>query len=98
MVVPAPGLFSMMTGCPRRGESFSPTARATMSTPPPGGNGTMNRIGREGYGCAWAMLAKRRSAAQSTRCIDLLCLGGFGQRHGRGLHAGHGVLLEARAL
>src|SRR5260221_10961904 len=82
MVVPAPGLLSITTGWPSRGASFSPTARATMSTPPPGGNGTMKRIGRDGYCCDWAIpLAMRRSAAQSSLCIDLLCLEGLDQRH-----------------
>src|SRR5258706_14506883 len=82
MVVPAPGLLSITTGWPRRGASFSPSARATMSTPPPGGNGTMKRIGRDGYCCDWAIpLAMRRSAAQSSLCINLLCLEGLDQCH-----------------
>src|SRR6266850_2413163 len=83
MVVPAPGLLSITTGCPSRGESFSPTARATMSTPPPGGNGTMKRTGRAGYVCDQArpLAVRSRKAASSLR-IRALCGGGGGTPSG----------------
>src|SRR5687768_12791131 len=66
MVMPAPGLFSITIGWPSRGESFSPMARATMSTPPPGGNGAMKRIGFAGYGCASVGSAAASSNAAAT--------------------------------
>src|SRR5690349_14352999 len=53
MLVPAPGRFSMMTGCPSRSESQEPMTRATVSAPPPGGNPTIQRRGLYG----WAALS-----------------------------------------
>jgi hypothetical protein len=41
-------LLSMMIGCPRLYASASFMMRATTSVPPPGGYGTMNRMGRLG--------------------------------------------------
>src|SRR5213592_4844466 len=73
MVVPAPGLFSMMIGWPRRGESFSPTARATMSTPPPGGNGAMKRIGFAGYCAAAGLFKKKNSKTAKARIVMAGC-------------------------
>ncbi|CKU45474.1 Uncharacterised protein [Mycobacterium tuberculosis] len=35
MLVPAPGLFSTITGCPRMADIFRPTERAMASTAPP---------------------------------------------------------------
>src|SRR6266849_459252 len=40
--------------CPRLSESLGCTMRAVMSTVPPGGKVTMNRIGLAGYSCASA--------------------------------------------
>src|SRR5688572_8652745 len=52
-MVPAPGRFSTTTCCPRYSDTFGATARAVMSVPPPGADGTTKRIAREGYGaCA----------------------------------------------
>src|SRR6266851_1431040 len=76
MVVPAPGLFSMMIGWPSRGDSFSPSARATMSTPPPGGKGTMKRIGLAGYCAAACVAANTRHAAANQRAN--FCIVGTG--------------------
>jgi hypothetical protein len=48
-IVPlAPGRLSTTTVCPQRSLSFCATARAVISVPPPGGNGTINLIGRAG--------------------------------------------------
>ena len=44
----APPRLSTTTGCPRRSDSFCANVRPTMSVLPPGGYGTMNRIGFEG--------------------------------------------------
>ena len=37
MLLPAPGLFSTITGCPTRSASFAAITRATVSTGVPGG-------------------------------------------------------------
>src|ERR1700682_205465 len=52
MLPPAPGLFSITTGCPRRSPSLPATARAEMSVDPAGGNGTTILMGLVGYDCA----------------------------------------------
>ena len=48
MVPLAPPRLSTMTGCPHASLSFCAIARDRMSVPPPGGNGTMMRIGAVG--------------------------------------------------
>jgi hypothetical protein len=45
---PAPPRLSTTSGLPRRSPSCWPITRATMSLLPPGGNGTISRIGRLG--------------------------------------------------
>src|SRR5437879_4175204 len=45
---PAPGRFSMMTGCPSRPDSQGPSKRARISDPPPAALPTSNRTGRVG--------------------------------------------------
>ena len=45
---PAPGRLSISTDCARPSESFCARARARISVEPPGGKGTIRRIGREG--------------------------------------------------
>jgi len=71
MLPPAPARFSMTKGCPRISAIFGVTVRATMSVPPPGGNGTMTRIGFDGKFCASAALAASKTARN--RCfISLL--------------------------
>src|SRR5687768_17234878 len=47
----APERFSITTCWPSPSVSLEPTMRLTMSTAPPGGNGTMMRTGRLGYAC-----------------------------------------------
>src|SRR5579862_1807805 len=54
---PAPGLFSMTTGWPHASLSFGAISRATISTPPPGANGTMTCTGRAGKSSACARAA-----------------------------------------
>ena len=53
MVLP-PARLSTITGCRNDCESWSATARATTSVPPPAGYGTIHRIGRSGEACASA--------------------------------------------
>src|SRR5690349_15570479 len=48
MLPPAPGLFSITTGCFSRAASSGAMMRARLSDPPPGANGTIKRIGRVG--------------------------------------------------
>src|SRR5215210_2774960 len=55
MLPAAPGLLSTITDCPMASVRYLPTARADMSTPPPGWNPTMMRTGLDGYDCAMAL-------------------------------------------
>src|SRR6266550_1614402 len=55
MVPPAPPRLSTMTGWPRRWPTCAATGRAKMSFEPPGGNGTIQSMARDG----------RQSAAHS---------------------------------
>src|SRR6185295_898208 len=78
MVMPAPGLFSTTIDWPRRGESLSAIARATMSTPPPGGNGAMKRMVLAGYGwpsAGGAPASSRAATARRRRALTFLSLG-----------------------
>src|SRR5436853_2797532 len=61
---PAPGLFSITTGCFSSRDSASATGRATVSATPPGGNGTIIVTGRSGYGAC-----PRAAGAASTPTI-----------------------------
>src|SRR5262245_10712175 len=52
---PAPPRFSTTLGWPVRSASLEDTMRVTMSAGPPGGNGTIQRIGFDGHAvCACA--------------------------------------------
>jgi hypothetical protein len=44
----APGLFSITTGWPSRSANHGAMIRETISAPPPGGNPTTQRNGRDG--------------------------------------------------
>jgi len=48
ITLPAPGLFSTMTGCPSRGDRSAAILRAITSTPLPAANGATSVIGRDG--------------------------------------------------
>ena len=48
ILVPAPGLFSMMTGCPSLSDSHALRIRTAASALPPGGKPTIQRNGRVG--------------------------------------------------
>src|SRR5437016_1998781 len=63
---PAPALFSMTTVQPVDFASSCATSRETASVPPPGGNGTIRRIGRDGYVCAPTGAASTRAASAAT--------------------------------
>jgi len=68
----APGLFSTITGWPRRSESFGPTVRAMMSMPVPGVKGTTTLIGWLGQVWAWTVRAGATSAlANAAASADL---------------------------
>jgi hypothetical protein len=45
--------------------SFCATNRATVSVPAPGGKGTINRIGFDGYGGGWAVTMAAANAVAS---------------------------------
>ena len=71
----APAWFSTTTGWPRLSLNFCPTSRALMSPAPPGGLGTMMRIGRDGRSCAVAASGSSANA-RSTRAghgLDISC-------------------------
>src|SRR5215510_6416598 len=65
MLLPAPGLFSISTVCPRRVCSQSLKIRATMSDDPPAGNPTTQRTGRVGYSAVWADAASAANTIAS---------------------------------
>src|SRR3954453_19612400 len=75
MLPPAPARFSITTGCPRRGESFSPTSRVSTSAAAPGPMVTKMRTGLDGYDCAAAATETASAATHaSERNIGhLLC-------------------------
>jgi hypothetical protein len=61
-------LLSTTTVWPRLRESRSAIRRLTVSVPPPGANGTIQRIGRVGQaGWARAMAGADKAAARSVR-------------------------------
>src|SRR5262252_1149776 len=67
---PAPPRFSTTLGWLVRSASLDDTMRVTMSAGPPGGNGTIQRIGFDGHAvcacagdCASAAKRKNRTAA-----------------------------------
>jgi hypothetical protein len=60
---PAPDRFSTTNCCLSGPESFAPTRRASGSTVPPGGKGTMNFTGFAGQSCAAAGSAWARTSA-----------------------------------
>src|SRR5215471_12297195 len=79
MMVLAPALFSTRTVAPVRASSSRPTARTNTSIAPPGGSGTMKRIGREGYlscakaaGDAMPSEAARQASVTDRRRSDIL--------------------------
>src|SRR5712691_6238968 len=77
IIWPAPGRLSTTNCRPNDSESFSATARAMMSVPPPAAEGTIKRTGLDGYplcACAQAQNEKNRSSTErriETRRIGL---------------------------
>src|SRR3954466_11088055 len=78
----------MMNGWPRISAILGVTVRATMSVPPPGGNGTMTRIGLDGEGCASALLASASPRAKRH------CFSTATSFSGRGSFVGLASMLE----
>src|SRR5512140_597272 len=64
---PAPGLLSITKVQPVAAATFWLVSRATMSVPPPGGNGTTRRIGLAGQACANALAVRVLAASASSR-------------------------------
>src|SRR5262245_26811912 len=62
MVPLAPPTFSITTGCPSEGRIASAMIRAVVSVEPPGGNGEIRVIGRDGNDWAPAKPAAMDSA------------------------------------
>src|SRR5690606_24850352 len=71
---PAPALFSMMMGWPSWRDTPSSTLRATMSVPPPGGNGTTTRMGWSGQAASAEVAASARPASRLRNRIFMGCL------------------------
>src|SRR5215216_6210043 len=74
-MVLAPERLSITTCWPSCSPSFSPISRPRKSAGPPGANGTIRVIGRDGYGCASESDGRTASktAAQIRRCrIDII--------------------------
>src|SRR5437016_2829952 len=63
MLPPAPATLSMMSGWPSVTRMRSTSTRAIGSAAPPGGNGTMTVIGRDGQLCAVALPVAPRTAS-----------------------------------
>ncbi|MNX67767.1 hypothetical protein D3C86_989130 [compost metagenome] len=63
MLPAAPGLFSTITGWPKVSDIFWPRILASTSLDPPGGSGTMIRIGLFGNVCARASWGNAAAAA-----------------------------------
>src|SRR5688572_2701601 len=57
----------MTTCCPRTCESLAASGRATVSVPPPGGNGTIIFTGLSGHPCASAGNAASTTDARARR-------------------------------
>src|SRR5262245_53492647 len=73
MVPPAPPRFSTTSGWPSGFSSFCARMRATMSVDPPGGKGTMTRIGLAGQLCPYAEHAANANAHAATmQCSSLI--------------------------
>jgi hypothetical protein len=90
MLPPAPERLSTTKGWPSRWPIISETMRAVVSTPPPGGHGTMSLMGCAGYldassaeaasgvaaNAAAAMAASRPACAQACNffIVSMTCL------------------------
>src|SRR5436309_15669490 len=75
IMFPAPGLFSMKKAWPSALEKCWPSTRATMSVPPPGGEGTTIRTGLAGYSCANTTVTRQQRSALTHRTEILHALG-----------------------
>src|ERR1051325_11065301 len=69
VLLPAPGLFSTMTGWPSRSDTYWPISRPRMSAGPPGGKPETMWIGGDGQVSARASRdASGSAAAPAVRC------------------------------
>src|SRR5258706_10712403 len=83
----APGLFSTTTAWPNAFAIFSDTAGAEVSLEPPGGYGTIQRIGRDGHACANAAVVSIASRSPwSTRMPLSFSEASSGPRCGERFH------------
>src|SRR5882757_888386 len=76
MVLPAPGRFSTMIGCPSWADTWSITTRPMTSVALPGVSGTIRRIGLDGQACAdcaqaGADASRERAGAASAAAVRL---------------------------
>src|SRR5687768_10448919 len=89
IMLPAPGLFSTTNGCANDFEKSAASTRATMSVPPPGGEGTTMRTARVGYSWASAVAIQNR-----TRNLAHRTLAPFGGNQDESDHAGLGSAVD----
>src|SRR5688500_17940044 len=90
MIVLAPGRLSTTIVALMRLRSFSPILRATVSVAPPGGYGTIRRIGLDGNAAAdsgfWASTgdaeAAARASAPASSASDMRIMKSFRHDHG----------------
>ena len=77
MLVPAPGRFSTITGWPSRVPICWPTARAMMSTAPPGAKPTIRRMGLAGKAWVWVWAwAAPAAASKATLAATISAING----------------------
>src|SRR6266705_5831188 len=73
-VPPAPGLFSIRTGWPTYFVAISAKRRRWVSVDPPGGQGQISVIGRDGNSCAAAGSARTSPSSASLRASECMRL------------------------
>src|SRR5882672_2186134 len=77
MVPPAPARLSITTLCFQEAVRCWPMARETVSSPPPGEEGTTMRIDLPGYGCATAVVASTGSSTRVRTRVMVIILVSF---------------------
>jgi hypothetical protein len=76
IVPPAPPRFSITNCWPSICESLAVSGRATVSVPPPGGNGTITLTGLLGQSCASAGMPASIISANATRAAFVVFIWG----------------------
>src|SRR6218665_1045663 len=94
---PAPGRLSTTTLQRFCSAIFCATVRAIMSVPPPGGNGTIRRIGLAGEArCASGLPAGRAASTSASQAAAHRCNGRNGRSRGEGGEGAENAAAEGR--